>query len=127
MDQLARLEALEAENGRLRDRIAELEENFGLSIEMPVFLGLTGSEARIFGALLKRPAMTKDQIHSVLYALRPDGDGAEMKIVDVFIHKLRRKLKPMDVTIETIWGQGYRILPDVRERALAAIAQRSAR
>lgn len=125
MDQLARLDALEAENERLRDRNAQLEDMLGLTIEMPVFLGLTVTEGRVFGALLKRPACTKDHLMHALYSLRHDGEEPEMKILDVLVCKLRKKLSPLGITIETIWGQGYLMTPDMQARSLAMIEQRS--
>ncbi|MCV9940937.1 helix-turn-helix domain-containing protein [Boseaceae bacterium BT-24-1] len=125
MDPLARLEAVLAENERLRDRIAALEDAFGMNVEAPVFLGLTASEARLFGALMKRDTLTKGQIMSALYVGRMDGEEAEIKIVDVFVCKIRKKLKPYGLTIETLWGQGYRISPAMKTRA-AAIMQENA-
>lgn len=125
MDQSARLEALEAENERLRDRVTELEEALGFSIELPIYLGLSPAEARVFGALMKRPTWTKEQLMVALYSHRPD-DPPEMKIVDVFICKLRKKLKPIGIEIETLWGQGVRLSPAMRDRAQAIITQRSA-
>lgn len=124
MDQHARLEALEAANARLRDRVAELEDALGFTIEMPVYLGLTSAEARVFGALMKRPTWTKEQLMVALYSDRPD-DPPEIKIVDVFICKLRKKLRPIGVDIETLWGQGYRLTPAMRERAAAIIERRA--
>lgn len=38
------------------------------------------------------------------------GTNAESKIVDVWVHNLRKFLKPidMDQCIDTVWGRGYR-------------------
>ncbi|MER9912667.1 winged helix-turn-helix domain-containing protein [Mesorhizobium sp. M0050] len=49
-----------------------------------------------------------------LYQLKTD--EPELKIIDVFVCKLRKKLKPLGVEIQTVWGQGYRLLPMVTER-----------
>lgn len=35
-------------------------------------------------------------------------DDRELKIVDVFICHVRRKLRPLGIEIETMWGKGYR-------------------
>lgn len=126
MDQLARLEALEAENGRLRDRIAQLEEVVGFSIDLPIFLGLTTHEARLFGALLKRSVWTKEQLLFALYSDRHDGEAPEIKIIDVFVCKARKKLARFGIEIETLWGQGYRLSPEMKAKAVALIEQRSA-
>ena len=46
---------------------------------------------------------------------KPDSDT---KIVDVFICKIRAKLKALDIdpSIETAWGRGYRLTDDLRGR-----------
>jgi two-component system cell cycle response regulator CtrA len=126
VDQLARLEALEAENQRLRDRVTQLEEVVGFSIDLPIFLGLTTHEARLFGALLKRPVWTKEQLLFALYSGRHDDEQPEIKIIDVYVCKARKKLARWGIEIETLWGQGYRLAPDMRTKALALIGERAA-
>jgi two-component system cell cycle response regulator CtrA len=101
--------ALETENYALRDKIARLEEALGVRIETPLVLRLAGQESRMFGILFKRELVTKVQALDVLYGHLPEQDEAQIKIVDVFVCKLRRKLKPFDMSIETVWGQGYRM------------------
>lgn len=109
MDELARVEALEAENERLTQRVDQLEAVIGISgVVLPMEWRLTASEARVMGVLLKRELATKDAIMAALY--RADArDEAEIKIVDVFICKIRKKLKPFGVQIVTLWGQGYSV------------------
>lgn len=41
------------------------------------------------------------------------------KIIDVFICKLRAKLRPHGLEIATIWGRGYELTPDARARLQA--------
>lgn len=51
--------------------------------------------------------MTKEMFLSHLYG---GMDGPEMKIIDVFISKLRKKLANAsddEDYIETVWGRGY--------------------
>lgn len=77
--------------------------------------GLTASEARMFTALLRRPEMTKAQLHKNTHGYEggTHKDPTALKIVDVFIHKIRKKLEKIspDVRIETIWGKGYAMGP----------------
>lgn len=101
--------ALEIENESLRERIAALEETLGIRIETPLELGLSRQESKVFGILFKRELVTKVQGLDVLYGHLPEEDEAEIKIVDVFICKMRKKLKPYKIEIETVWGQGYRM------------------
>jgi len=103
---------IEAENELLRERVKQLEQEVGFRIEVPLIFGLTGSEARILGVLLKREVATKE---TLLLATTKDATGnlaPEIKIVDVFICKMRKKLTPFGIVIETVWGQGYRMLDD---------------
>lgn len=121
------IEMLRAENEALREEITRLKEALGQAVDLPVYLGLTTSEARVIGVLLAREAATKDTIMASLYR---DGakDEAEIKIVDVFICKARKKLAPFGITIETVWGQGYRMTPPMKAklRELATTKSREA-
>ncbi len=69
---------------------------------------LTGKEYSILELLVMRRGMvlTKDQFLSHLYG---GMDEPEMKIIDVFICKLRKKLAQAGAPslIGTVWGRGY--------------------
>lgn len=116
MDVDARIEALEAENGRLQDRIDQLETAMGMRLVTPLEWRLTGAEMRMFGVLLAREMVTKDGFMATLYRDQAK-EEAEIKIVDVFICKMRKKLQPFEIPIETIWGQGYRMSAAAKARA----------
>lgn len=72
------------------------------------FALLTGSETEVLTALARAfpRIVTKEALMDALYALKPD-EEPEIKIIDVFICKLRKKLKPLGVEIDTAWGRGY--------------------
>ncbi|MFC3071509.1 winged helix-turn-helix domain-containing protein [Shinella pollutisoli] len=38
-------------------------------------------------------------------------DAPEIKIVDVLVCKIRKKLTGLDIPIHTVWGEGYRLVP----------------
>lgn len=114
MDKDLLISSLQLQNAKLVERVDELEKAiFGSTLEAPPEWKLTASESRVFCALASREVATKEFL---LVALYDDTfkDRAEPKIVDVYVCKLRKKLKLYDVSIETIWGKGYR-LPE-RER-----------
>ncbi|QDH15536.1 response regulator transcription factor [Oecophyllibacter saccharovorans] len=71
-------------------------------------LSLTGKEYAILELLAVRrgTVLTKDTFLNHLYG---GIDEPEMKIIDVFVCKLRRKLQKfgIDHLIETVWGRGY--------------------
>lgn len=109
-----RIEALETENDVLRERVRQLEEQLGMgpTPRMPVEWALTVIEAEYLSSLLKAGFCTKEAL------LRHHARGAnkddlpEIKIVDVMVCKLRKKLRPYGVHISTLWGRGYALEPD---------------
>lgn len=70
---------------------------------------ITHKEALMLELLHRRKGVcvTKDQFMNQLYSTSPE--IPEIKIVDVFICKLRRKLKHRGskLKITTVWGRGY--------------------
>jgi len=75
---------------------------------------LTGKEYAILELLVLRKGMvlTKDAFLNHLYG---GMDEPEMKIIDVFICKLRRKLQAAGAQniIATVWGRGYMLRDDM--------------
>lgn len=118
------IQKLEEENDALRHRVRDLEEKIGCHFETPPQFGLTRQEGALFGLLLKNPLVTKEFAISALYLHKQD--EAEIKIVDVFICKTRKKLKPYSVEIETVWGRGYRLPPESRAIAEKLLADANA-
>lgn len=84
-------------------------------------VNLTGKEYQILEllALRKGTTLTKEMFLNHLYG---GMDEPELKIIDVFICKLRKKLTEAiggDHNIETVWGRGYVLRdpsPDEQER-----------
>lgn len=87
-------------------------------------LNLTGKEYAILELLAIRKGiiLTKDTFLNHLYG---GVDEPEMKIIDVFICKLRRKLQKcgVDGLIETVWGRGYVIRNEEEEISLDTLAK----
>ena len=84
-------------------------------------LHLTGKEYAMLEllSLRKGSTLTKEMFLNHLYG---GMDEPELKIIDVFICKLRKKLATAtggDNYIETVWGRGY-VLRDPGEEAEAA-------
>lgn len=96
---------------RLPDTVPMEVEDEHLNMLVIRRFGLTASEARMFTALLRRPEMTKNQLHKTSqgYEGGTHKEPTAPKIVDVFIHKLRKKLEVLSppIIIDTIWGRGY--------------------
>ncbi|HYD93265.1 MAG TPA: response regulator transcription factor [Candidatus Paceibacterota bacterium] len=80
---------------------------------------LTGKERLLLMVLAGAHGrtLTKEQILTDMYTGGVD-DEPEQKIVDVFVCKLRKKLKEINddagVIVETVWGRGYRLIGDAK-------------
>lgn len=87
-------------------------------------LYLTGKEYAILELLSLRKGVTlaKDVFMGHLYGGR---DEPELKIVDVFICKLRKKMNAVGAhPIETVWGRGYVLRdPDTRAQSPSMAAE----
>lgn len=84
----------------LDQRVAEIETKR---------VGLTGKEYEMIEllALRKGSTITKEMFLNHLYG---GMDEPELKIIDVFICKIRKKIAAMNMGvhyIETVWGRGY--------------------
>jgi two-component system cell cycle response regulator CtrA len=83
---------------------------------------LTEKEYQMLELLSLRKGMTLSK-ETFLNHLYGDKDEPEMKIIDVFICKLRKKLDTatdgVDY-IETIWGRGYALRDPEASGAIAA-------
>lgn len=105
----ARLAMLEAENAKLRERVALLErETLGAALVFPPAWELTALEQRVLAILLIRRQASKEQVMTALYRESArDEPGA--KIVDVLVCNIRRKMRRFGLDVRTVWGIGYAI------------------
>lgn len=82
---------------------------------------LTRLEFAVFSALWRnRPRTLSKETLLVASADAGNDDDREIKIVDVVICKIRKKLQPLGVTIQTVWGEGYRMELPAQKQAEAA-------
>lgn len=103
---------------------ARLEEAGAVVKEQPVAnlratFGLTKYEAILLCTLADGKTHNKESLLSALYFERAD-DAPEIKIVDVFVCKIRKKLVGYPVRIDTVWGTGYRIFDTAPLKAAMA-------
>ena len=91
----------------LREEVRQLRELLTpTSIIVPLEYGLTNRQAQLYAHLASREMATKESIMLAIYSDQVDA-LPDIKIVDVFVCKLRKKLLPFGILIDTIWGQGY--------------------
>lgn len=75
---------------------------------------LTPHESKILHLLSTKQghAVSHEAIYNALYFDWPECDQPAMKIIQVFICKLRQKIKSFQApyAIETTWGEGYKLV-----------------
>lgn len=92
---------------RALDRIDELEELLGLHLNLPNELGLTPLELKYVGFIMRKEVANQNMILNAVYGSLPDCDQPDPKTIEVHICKIRKKLKPSGLRIETRHGVGY--------------------
>lgn len=74
-------------------------------------LPFSNAEAAILSVMAhaKGRVITKDKIYDTLYWMRGESDAPESKIVDVYICKIRKRIRALSLplTVHTLWGRGY--------------------
>lgn len=96
----------------------------GMVVANGKFAVLTGSEALLIQRLAEvfPRVLSKEAALEWMYQFAAEGEEPEIKIIDVYICKARKKLEPIGVRIDTLWGKGYALSVDrkpviVREAA----------
>jgi len=122
MDDLDRehIEAVERENDDLREKVRQMERLIMADDPLPIEWGLTVTEEKVLRCLIARNLASKEAIHYALYGSMGE-DGAEIKIVDVLVCKLRPKVLPFGIEIETQWGRGYQLTAASRDVIKSAL------
>lgn len=86
----------------------------------PLTIDLTRKEYNILLTLMQAhgTVRSKEQILNAMYATDSEDDVPEIKIVDVFVCKVRKKIDRVSgvkgtgsLLIQTVWGQGYAMVP----------------
>lgn len=113
---------VEAENETLRERIRHLESMLGYRLTIPIMFDLTASEGRMLSAMLTRDLMSRQQLLDALYGHKPVDDEPEIKIIDVYACKMRKKLKPFGIYISSKWGQGYYLTKEAKAKVQEYLA-----
>lgn len=85
---------------------------------------VTRLQASLLAVLIKRKHVTKETLHQIIEARRAvNSDETDPKMVDVVICHLRKRLKPHNLTITTVWSCGYLMEPADRLRAAEMLSR----
>jgi DNA-binding response OmpR family regulator len=85
----------------------------GMVVANGKFAIVTGHEALLLQRLAEvfPRVLSKESLLEWMYQINPDKEP-ELKIIDVYVCKLRKKISPLGVRIDTLWGKGYALAPD---------------
>jgi len=82
----------------------------GLVVAAGHIVRLSASEFEVFHKLWEsHPRVVGKDALMAATAELAGLDDREIKIIDVFVHKVRRRIAPLGLRISTVWGRGYRI------------------
>jgi DNA-binding response OmpR family regulator len=104
----------------LQEKICQLErELYGKDYVPPIELRLSQTQAAMLGTLLRYDRVVS---HELLFeatrTYRTTRIEPDPKLVHVQLFKLREKIRPFRLVIETVCGFGFRLSADTRKRLL---------
>ena len=111
----------------LRERVERLEAELKVlrsdfhaeSYVAPAEFALNWSQERILGALIRHTSpLTHDALFEVTRGPRARAEDRGEKLIHTVVCKLRQKLRPHGVEINTVSGVGYRLSTESRNRLL---------
>lgn len=108
----------------LRDRVQELEELLGLSMEQRDLMSplkLSPQQTALLGLIYRGNLIRRTAAYTSIFGARLECEQPDDKILDVQLSRLRAALKPRGITIETHRGVGWSMSSDNKERLRTAI------
>lgn len=115
-----RCEVLEQENYELKEKFRDIFA--ASSNNLKIIFNLTPHEAIILGYMFNKFEATRENLMNALYF--NSTKDINIKIIDVFVCKLRKKLKKFNIKIDTIWGKGYLINKENKEKLTEIINEK---
>jgi two-component system cell cycle response regulator CtrA len=103
----------------LRDRVEELERLLGLSQEKrdELFrLRLTPGRTAMLSLIYRGNLIRKEAALEAIYGARPECDQPDIKIIDVMLCAIRKRLKGYGITIENQHGIGWFMTPANKQK-----------
>lgn len=110
---------LRAELEERDERIRQLEDIVrGKEWALPpdVEAALTPTEARMLALLAAREMCTREALFEASRGVGSHDDATNIKVVDVHVSKMRRRITPLGIVIQSVWGRGYRLDAASRDR-----------
>ena len=128
--QIDLVRTLRDENEELREQVRQMKAALVPPFLYPAEWRLTAAETIILSVLLARPIAPRRAIVTALRTrpigrggqVRPD-DADSMPSIDTLIWKLRQKLNPLGCQIEAVYGVGWRLDQDGRQKLQEKVEQ----
>jgi hypothetical protein len=117
--------ALKAVTETQAEAIAQLKANLAPRQGFQAIGRFSPQEEIVLAAILRFDMATFEQIYQGLYAGRYGRDTPDNSIVKVHVCRIRHKLSPYGIAIESWYGRGYRMGPDSKARLRALIDRAS--
>ena len=119
-----RIPVLQREVEQLRERVAWLERCLRGTPDLSYRLfGLSPAEERILAALMGRSVLSKEQLLTITRPDLADANVPEIAMVEVFVCRIRKKLKPFGINVTTHWGRGYGLTWEMKVAVRALVEQ----
>ncbi len=95
----------------------------GMVVANGKFAILTGSEALLLQRLAEvfPRVVSKEALLEWMYQISPDAEP-EIKIIDVYVCKVRKKIEPLGIRIDTAWGKGYALSASQKPKIIREVA-----
>jgi hypothetical protein len=79
---------------------------------------LTRLHAAFLSVIIRRNEVSRDQLHQVIEGCRrqPQDTATNVKMVDVVLCNLRKRIKPFGLIIKTLHSSGYYMAPEFRKK-----------
>jgi DNA-binding response OmpR family regulator len=101
----------------MRQKVETLTEAIGLNDPLPASWTLSPSQTVIVTVLMKRDFVSREVLMQMVYSDRDD--PPDDRALDRMISKARDRLAPHGVTIENVYGRGWRIPPECKAQIAA--------
>lgn len=105
----------------LKEQVRQLHAVLCEGFVPPAGWGLSQSHAVIVGVLLARDLATHEALMTALYAGRAD-DPPCPKVLHVFMHDVRARLRAQDISVSTERGRGWFLTADMKAKLREAVA-----
>lgn len=109
-----------AERDEALEALKQIKDTACPSASLPGAWLLTEAEERLVLLIASRAVLARRDAHVIFYGERPEYDQPDPKVFDAWVCKIRTKLAPYGISVDSVWGTGWSMDADSRIRVAAA-------